>query len=675
MRRRFGYLGIVSTIAVGFATYSCSGVIDRGAFSGGSGGDSWGTSNGGAGGAGNDCIFCTGSGQDGGPVQTLVLSPMNPTLNVIDANIQTQVFTVTLNGVDVSAQVQWVYERPDIGDVGAAATFTPTGNVGGVGVLTAKYQGAEGSTNVTVNVKKTANEAGIGPAEMAAFDNPTLGADPGTIVYPYDETVFPLGVLTPEVQINNVQGGVYRLKITEKNLQYVAYFNANTPVRYLMNQKEWENVGASGTGSISDPLKVEISRLQGGQAFSPMSQTWHVAQGKVRGAVYYWELPGSCAGGSSDGRILKIKPDSATPEEFYFPGSCWGCHTVSRDGKTMAATLDNAFPFPQVTIDLAQMPAQSGPITAGNGLTGTFSAFNNTSDKIIFSNDDSGQNNASKVLRIVDAASGNVLNPDAMGAGCIEPAWSPDGTKLAAICGASGGGWGFDATGGYLATADVAADGISVSNVKQIVSQASGQGRPAYPSFTSDSQYIAFGRPTSGSRSTGQGDLWFAKTDGSEVKSLAQASIGNNSYNPVFAPQRAGGYYWLVFVSKRDYGNTLVSTNRQQLWMTAIDDPPSAADPSHPAFYMRGQEGCGLSENAYMAKDPCIAEGSSCVTGTDCCGGQCVKDPGGSGMYVCGKPPPPGTCSALGNSCTTGADCCDKTALCIDGSCQLKPPL
>ena len=678
MRRRFAFLGIVSTLSVGFLTYGCSGTGDRTNLTGGSAGDGGAaSSSSGKGGDGEGGCFlgCGGSGQGGNPnVQQLIISPTNPTLNVVDANIPTQAFTVkTQNGVDVTNSVQWVYERPDIGDM-TGGMFMPTGKVGGVGVLTAKYQMAEVSTNVTVSVKLSSNGAGIGPAEMAAFDNPTLGPDPGTIVYPYDATVFPLGVLAPEVQINNGQSAVYRLKITEKYMEYVAYFNASSPLRYLMDQQAWEGVGASGTGSISDPVSVQISHLQGGQAYAPMTQTWHIAQGKVRGAVYYWELPGVCGGGSN-GKILKIRPDSATPEEFFQPNQCWGCHTVSRDGKTMMATLDQPFPFPQITIDLTQTPAVYGPINVNTGLRGTFGAFNNTSDKLILSNDDSGQDNSSKILRIVDAANGSVLNGNAMGSGCIEPAWSPDGAKLAAICGASGWGWGFDASGGYLAVADVAPDGVSVSNVTQIVAQAGQQGRPAYPSFTSDSAYIAYGRPTSGSRSTGNGDLWLVKPDGSDAKKLGIAASDNRSFNPVFAPQRAGGYYWLVFISRRDYGNTLVGTNRQQLWMTAIDDPPTAGDPSHPPFYMRGQEGCGLSENAYMAKEPCRNKGESCVTGADCCEGQCVKDPNGSGTYICGEPPPPGTCSDTGNACKTGADCCNYPEdECIDGFCYPKPP-
>ncbi len=68
-----------------------------------------------------------------------------------------------------------------------------------------------------------------------------------------------------------------------------------------------------------------------------------------------------------------------------------------------------------------------------------------------------------------------------------------------------------------------------------------------------------------------------------------------------------------------------------RLWR---DDPPTSSDPSHPPFYMRGQEMCGRSENAYYALDPCKASGGSCTSGVDCCGGQCIDN--GGGMMSCG---------------------------------------
>ena len=95
--------------------------------------------------------------------------------------------------------------------------------------------------------------------------------------------------------------------------------------------------------------------------------------------------------------------------------------------------------------------------------------------------------------------------------------------------------------------------------------------------------------------------------------------------------------------------------------------------PSHPPFYMRGQEDCGKSENAYYALDPCKKKGEGCESGVDCCSGQCIKDPN-TKMYVCGDPPN-GGCSGDGNACKIDADCCDYPASkCVDGYCQKPPP-
>jgi len=442
-----------------------------------------------------------------------------------------------------------------------------------------------------------------------------------------------------------------------------------------MAEMDWANIGRSGTGAESDPLQVTLTRMTGAVAKEPQAQTWHVAQGRLRGSIYYWELPGVC-GGAPNGRILRIRPDSPTVDEFFQPGTCWGCHTVSRDGTKMAAEFQDGN-GPLFTLDLTADPVVYSAINPTNQAGDfTFSAFNDVGDKLLVS-DNTAFNPGIMPLKIIDATSGQVLNPDAMGLGCGEPAWSPDGAKIAAICGLGGGGWGFDANMGSLAIADVA--GFAVSNVTTIVPQSQpgvlgAQGRPAYPSFSPGSEWIAFGRPTAGSRSIANGNLWLVSPDGLQLKQLAKASTENRSFNPVFAPLRAGGYFWLVYISRRNYGNTLVGANRQQLWVTAISDPPTASDPSHPSFYLRGQETCGKSENAYYALDPCKALGSGCLSGIDCCNGQCIKDPN-SNQYVCGEPPPPGECSEDGNGCQSHADCCNFPIVeCVDGFCQQPPP-
>jgi hypothetical protein len=60
----------------------------------------------------------------------------------------------------------------------------------------------------------------------------------------------------------------------------------------------------------------------------------------------------------------------------------------------------------------------------------------------------------------------------------------------------------------------------------------------------------------------------------------------------------AGGYAWVVFVSRRTYVNLLVgpayqgqTSGTKQLWIAAIDlAAPPGPHPSHPAFWLPGQD-------------------------------------------------------------------------------------
>jgi hypothetical protein len=677
-------------VALAMATFAgCTSQTTTGTFtgSGGSGagdvassttsasGGAGGTGQGGGGGCMINCTSSSSSSTGSGMPGVIFITPQDADLFVANGMIPTQQYHASLNGADVTNQVAWSYARPEIGDIGAGSVFTPTGVVGGKAILTASLPKSQGQTSVSVTIRRVVNTANITPAEITQLNVPNAGADPSLkLLYPYPETVFPLGVLAPEMMWNGGSiSDTYKITLVEKYYQYTEYLHVGTPASHLISETDWKSIEDSGAGPKTDPLQVSIVRKSGNSVYQPTQVQWHIAQGRLHGSVYYWELPDVC--GNGNGRVLRIKPDSVMTDQFYTTQDCYGCHSVSRDGKTMMAAFSNGSPFPQQTLDLTQNPAQLGAIQ-GQNLGGTFSAFNDKNDKIMLSND-SAFNPSSSVLRIVDATNGAVLNANAMGTGCGEPAWSPDGTKVAGICQLGGGGWIFDATKGNLAIGDVAPDGFTVSNVHSIVQSGAGQGRPAYPSFAPGSEYLAFGRPTQGSRSTGDGQLWFVKNDGTGSTELLRAEQGlNNSYNPVFAPLRAGGYFWLVFISRRDYGNhqALLNANRQQLWITAVEDPPNPnADPSQPAFYMRGQEDCGKSENAYYALDPCKDLGADCTSGVDCCGGQCVKDPN-TMNYVCGSPPPPGQCSQDGNSCKTKADCCNVESDCIDNFCQQAPP-
>ncbi len=156
------------------------------------------------------------------------------------------------------------------------------------------------------------------------------------------------------------------------------------------------------------------------------------------------------------------------------------------------------------------------------------------------------------------------------------------------------------------------------------------------------------------------------------------------NYEPTVNPIATGGYNWVVFTSRRAYGNVLAgdpfadedTTGPQpftkKLWIAAVDaNPTPGADPSHPAFYLPGQELLAGNMRGYWAVSPCKADGSSCSTGADCCGGFCEQ--GDAGQLVCGKSTPNG-CSQEYESCKTAADCCNTKDQCINGRCSLPSP-
>lgn len=157
------------------------------------------------------------------------------------------------------------------------------------------------------------------------------------------------------------------------------------------------------------------------------------------------------------------------------------------------------------------------------------------------------------------------------------------------------------------------------------------------------------------------------------------------NYEPAVAPVAAGGYAWVIFVSRRMYGteitippycsdprgtNLVTDISPKKIRIAAIDlDAAPHTDGSHPAFYFPGQELLGSNGRPQVALPPCAADGASCIAGTDCCGGYCG---GSSGATVCGSTPP--SCAKLADKCASATDCCDTTNVCLDGVCSYASP-
>jgi hypothetical protein len=161
-------------------------------------------------------------------------------------------------------------------------------------------------------------------------------------------------------------------------------------------------------------------------------------------------------------------------------------------------------------------------------------------------------------------------------------------------------------------------------------------------------------------------------------------------YEPTVLPIVEGGYAWVVFTTRRAYGNMLTAVPWQswppdyditdlsqatvkKLWVAAIDlSAPAGTDPSHPAFYLPAQEILAGNSRGFWVLDPCKGDGQSCETGDQCCNGYCEPS-GDGGALVCSNVPPSSNCSAPQEKCTTAGDCCDSTNQCINGFCAQQP--
>ena len=188
------------------------------------------------------------------------------------------------------------------------------------------------------------------------------------------------------------------------------------------------------------------------------------------------------------------------------------------------------------------------------------------------------------------------------------------------------------------------------------------------------------------------------------------------NYEPTIAPQLIGGYYWVAFTSRRLYGNVATvnpwwsdprwapiggqyGPTTKKIWVTAVDSDAvtkagAGTDPSHPPFYLPGQELLAGNAKAYWSIPACIQPSSTksaatlCDSNLDCCGGTaslatsvCALDTPLTNPPVRHCLPVSTTTCIPDNSttqCNLDAQCCNNVSagsICANNMCQKPPPV
>jgi hypothetical protein len=155
------------------------------------------------------------------------------------------------------------FDRPDIAafSLGPPAVLTATGAVAGAGVLHAVFGGLEAKADLIVNIEESTVNGSVDKATVDALGAANLPADPAltALLYPYDKTVFPLGLASPLMMWTapNPAGDVYRVHLEQKGYSYDYYASVAAPAQLRVPQDAWDRVTSSNTG---DALTLTVSR-------------------------------------------------------------------------------------------------------------------------------------------------------------------------------------------------------------------------------------------------------------------------------------------------------------------------------------------------------------------------------------------------------------------------------
>jgi len=633
-------------------------------------------------------------------VASIKVTPDSSTIEIVNGDL------TTVKGVSYFAEATftdgttgelptcvWTVDRIGLGAM-TGNVFKPSGSVGGPGKVICTFEGVTGSASVIVNLRDTVDSAGADDAtKKALLGAKTIDPTVTKLLYPNDGTVFARGLPAPELMWKGgTTSDVYMLRVVEEGMELTTFFNAKDPARATIPKAEWTKLLDTTTGGTAT---VILARYSGGTAYVSTSQTWTLSTANLKGSIYYWRVNG--------GEVARIKPGADKPESFKTAEKCIGCHTVSGNGSTISAGADvygysSAFDVKTGTTNF-KSSTQSG-----------YRALSHDGSVLAWVPALGSNGYRGEPVELADGKTGASLEPSGLAAFGLSttPAFSPDGTKIA--FGLRDMGDGDQHNVFHLADLAISSFDMKTKKVtgsKKILK--TGGGKAAiFPTFSPDSKLVAYQLGTQSRARTvvdtsrswtstpSKADLRLIRADGTgdiALDKACKAGVATSdlslNFQPTFNPVVGGGYFWIVFVSMRPYGNRLTNNvdydythcndtsggkvafsdcRSKQLWVAAIDaDPKPGVDPSHPAFWLPGQDVTDQNMDGFWALDACKKLGEGCDAGFECCDGACKPD--GTGAKVCVKPPP-GTCAAATDKCVTSADCCDLSLSCIAGVCD-----
>ena len=351
-----------------------------------------------------------------------------------------------------------------------------------------------------------------------------------------------------------------------------------------MSQAAWDALANAAAGQT---VEVHISKLNAAnEKVGPIYRTWTIANGKLHGTIYYNTYDSSLAG--QTGAMMRIKGNSVMPEVLaQMNGQCTVCTASPRTGRPPRRHRA----VPRVEFDLTGGQVNPPVIwTSPTESKTAFAALYPKNGEVFVVN---GAPPFCEIQRVdgvwtseLRTKSGTLIdNSGIEGLYAQTPVFSHDGNHVAFYDRAPNGSWGN--CPGTLAMMDYDAVTQKFSNYQVLATPPPGR-HYGWPAFTPDSEWVIYQNGVGDNLQTTGGNTGklIAVHTVTKEKVLLSSLNGDGymprgirdegkNYEPSTTPIASGGYFWVIFTSRRTYGNSLN-------WPGRIDQAPlgRCADPN-----------------------------------------------------------------------------------------------
>lgn len=388
-----------------------------------------------------------------GPLEGLTairVEPDDVTIEIVDGVPGTQEFhafgTFADGERDVTTAVGWGVLPTTLGTL-RIATFTPLPTATGEGTITALSGAIRGSAAVHILVRSTFE---IAPTRGA----PALPAMPGSLfggpeeasraprlVYPNDGAVLPpnLGRIEIHWLRGNDVNTLFEVAFANELLDVRAFVRCERPdgIRddgciFEPSGELWRRIAETGRGREPVTITVRGTDDTGTAVGTSSTLSVRFARDDLDGTIYYWSTTRQGILRYDFGGDMMAAEAVLMPEQAA--GRCVGCHSVSRDGRRILASVGGIGSGGMMLYDLESFTALRA---APNEHVIQFGSFSPDGNELVgvYGDDDRGAQGLLFFDTRCDAASmatcGQVTSNLAIGGReASHPSWSPDGSAI-----------------------------------------------------------------------------------------------------------------------------------------------------------------------------------------------------------------------------------------------------